>query len=203
MINQQILDYIKQQLQQGVSREQIKSSLMTNGWQENDISSAFNMLSQVPQTPMATENLSPQQRGINVKKMITKGILGIFAGLAFGLIIGGIIGAILKISFGIPFFIVWALTIFLFGWWGAKSKTKEEEKAELQKSVVSEEGLTTNEKIAAWVFSILNPVITGAIMYYMWRKRYPTKAKKANHISMIVFVLELALGIFIAIATSK
>ena len=36
MINQQILDYIKQQVQQGVSREQIKSSLMTNGWQASD-----------------------------------------------------------------------------------------------------------------------------------------------------------------------
>jgi hypothetical protein len=28
MINQQILDYIKQQVQQGVSREQIKNSLI-------------------------------------------------------------------------------------------------------------------------------------------------------------------------------
>ncbi len=41
MINQQILDYIKQQLQQGVSREQIKSSLMTNGWQTQDIEESF------------------------------------------------------------------------------------------------------------------------------------------------------------------
>ena len=60
--------------------------------------------------------------------MITKGILGIFAGLAFGLIIGGIVGAILKISFGIPFFVVWILTIFLFGLWGAKSKLKRKKK---------------------------------------------------------------------------
>lgn len=41
MINQQILDYIKQQLQQGVSREQIKSSLMTNGWQTQEIEESF------------------------------------------------------------------------------------------------------------------------------------------------------------------
>lgn len=202
-MNQQIVDYIKQARQSGMSDASIRQQLLTSGWPEAEVSETFNMLSQIPQMPMATENFSAQPRKINVKKMITKGILGIFAGLAFGLIIGGIIGAVLKISFGIPFFAVWILTIFLFGLWGAKSKTKEEEKAELQKAVVSEEGLTTNEKIAAWIFSILNPVITGAIMYYMWRKRYPTKAKKANHISMIVFVLELALGIFIAIATSK
>ncbi|MFN7088764.1 MAG: hypothetical protein ACK4NX_03050, partial [Candidatus Paceibacteria bacterium] len=41
MINQQLLDYIEQQLQQGVSQEQIKSSLMANGWQAQDIEEAF------------------------------------------------------------------------------------------------------------------------------------------------------------------
>lgn len=42
MINQQILNYIKQQMQQGVSQEQIKSSLAANGWQPQDIEEAFN-----------------------------------------------------------------------------------------------------------------------------------------------------------------
>ena len=37
MINQQILDYIKQQVQQGVSREQIKNSLITNTSSSNNI----------------------------------------------------------------------------------------------------------------------------------------------------------------------
>lgn len=57
MVNQQLLDYIKQQLQQGVSQEQIKSSLMANGWQAQDIEEAFafiqNPASQVP-TPTQT-----------------------------------------------------------------------------------------------------------------------------------------------------
>ena len=39
MINQQLLDYVKQQLQQGVSKEQVKNSLMTSDWQAQDISS--------------------------------------------------------------------------------------------------------------------------------------------------------------------
>ena len=59
MINQQILDYIKQQLQQGVSREQIKSSLMTNGWSESDINEAFTSLSNnsvpLPQSPISQQ----------------------------------------------------------------------------------------------------------------------------------------------------
>lgn len=41
MINQQMFDYIKQQSQQGVSREQIKNSLLAKGWSENDINEAF------------------------------------------------------------------------------------------------------------------------------------------------------------------
>ena len=57
MINQQILDYIKQQVQQGVSREQIKSSLMTNGWQASDIEEGFNAIgsgsSGIPLAPVS------------------------------------------------------------------------------------------------------------------------------------------------------
>ena len=45
MVNQQLLDYIKQQLQQGISKEQIKGSLMTNGWQAQDIDEAFSFIS--------------------------------------------------------------------------------------------------------------------------------------------------------------
>lgn len=51
MTNQQLLDYIKQQLQQGIGREQIKSSLIANGWQENDINEAFATLSNNPVPP--------------------------------------------------------------------------------------------------------------------------------------------------------
>lgn len=41
MINQQLLDYIKQQLQQGVSREVISSNLISQGWQQQDVNEAF------------------------------------------------------------------------------------------------------------------------------------------------------------------
>jgi len=44
MLNQQMLDYIKQQMQRGVSQEQIKNALMANGWQEQEIEEAFNNL---------------------------------------------------------------------------------------------------------------------------------------------------------------
>ncbi len=44
MINQQLLDYIKQQSNEGASQEQIKNSLSASGWQENDIRDAFSVL---------------------------------------------------------------------------------------------------------------------------------------------------------------
>jgi len=45
MINQQLLDYINQQLQQNISQEQIKNTLSANGWQTQDIDEAFSFIS--------------------------------------------------------------------------------------------------------------------------------------------------------------
>lgn len=41
MVNQQILDYIKQQLQQGIPKETISSNLLSQGWQQQDVNEAF------------------------------------------------------------------------------------------------------------------------------------------------------------------
>ena len=43
MANQQLFSYIKQQLQQGKSKEEIKGELLGAGWQEADINQAFNV----------------------------------------------------------------------------------------------------------------------------------------------------------------
>lgn len=51
MVNQQLLDYIKEQLQQGVNGEQIKQSLLTNGWQSVAIEEAFNTITQTLTQP--------------------------------------------------------------------------------------------------------------------------------------------------------
>ncbi len=42
MINQELLGYIKAQLQKGVASEEIKGVLSSKGWQESDINEAFN-----------------------------------------------------------------------------------------------------------------------------------------------------------------
>ena len=48
MVNQQLLDYIKQQLQQEKNNEQIKQSLIAKGWQSADIEEAFDAMKQTP-----------------------------------------------------------------------------------------------------------------------------------------------------------
>ncbi len=48
MVNQQLLDYIKQQLGQNVSKEQIKGSLLGNGWLASDVEEGFNAIALKP-----------------------------------------------------------------------------------------------------------------------------------------------------------
>ncbi len=51
MINQQLLTYIKQQLQQGINNEQIKQSLIIKGWQVGDIEKAFSATTKTLKNP--------------------------------------------------------------------------------------------------------------------------------------------------------
>ncbi len=55
MINQQLLDYIKQQLQQNTSKEQIRSTLITNGWQPQDVDNAFSFISNPVNPPLPAQ----------------------------------------------------------------------------------------------------------------------------------------------------
>ena len=120
-------------------------------------------------------DLAPNQsRGVNIGGMIK----WILLSLPFGLLVGLFTSNISWTAFWMTIL----LFVVVFGIIGAKSKKKEEKKAYANAQFLSDEGLTINQKIAAWVFSIINPVITGAIMYYMWRNKYPTKARQANHI---------------------
>ena len=49
MLTSELLDYIRHQLQQGVSREDAKLSLISRGWQMSDIDDAFNALNPISQ----------------------------------------------------------------------------------------------------------------------------------------------------------
>lgn len=90
MINQQLLDFIKQQLQQGIGREEIKNSLMTNGWQASDIEEAFNSMTPPNQAvaqsssdlsnPQPFSTFSPQpQKKIYKLLLAAFSIIGVLA----------------------------------------------------------------------------------------------------------------------------
>ena len=89
MINQQLLDYIKQQIQQGADREKINNSLMANGWQTSDIKEAFDSImpsnQPVPltsQIPQSFSTFSPQPQNGMRKTVLAVLIIGV-------LVIGG------------------------------------------------------------------------------------------------------------------
>ena len=94
MINQQLLDYIKQQLQQGVSREIITSNLISQGWQQSDINEAFvsinSPISSTPQENIATQQFSTISQ--QPKRRINKALLAVISILGILIIGGGVFG---------------------------------------------------------------------------------------------------------------
>ncbi len=62
--------------------------------------------------------------------------------------------------------------------------------------------LTRGEVIAVTVFCLLDPILTGAIFYYGWKKRLPVKSRQANRISIWAFVIEIVLGVLYLFVSS-
>lgn len=53
--------------------------------------------------------------------------------------------------------------------------------------------LSGGEKLYIWISSLLNPVFSGAVFYYGWKKMMPHRAKQANAISLWAFLIEIIL----------
>ncbi|MSU54477.1 MAG: hypothetical protein EXS48_01375 [Candidatus Staskawiczbacteria bacterium] len=81
MINQQLIDYIKEQLNMGVAKENIKTALISQGWLEQDINEGFMTVERsvvAPVPPAPEQPVSPIQSTVVVKSnqntIWTKGI---------------------------------------------------------------------------------------------------------------------------------
>lgn len=87
MVTQQLLNFIKQQLQNEVSKENIKSSLVTNGWNENDIAQALNTIDNQPtQTtlpPIASQPSVSSKRAYYAAFVILLLVAGIAGGFFY------------------------------------------------------------------------------------------------------------------------
>ncbi|GEM_PF-1897752 len=78
MINQQLLDYIRQQLTTGVARDNIKTALLSQGWSDQDIAEGFlnidkiSVAPAVPSpTPVASQPTMPLQQTQILNEMPT------------------------------------------------------------------------------------------------------------------------------------
>lgn len=90
MITQQLLDYIRQQSQQGISKENIKNQLLASGWQDPVIEEAFNSIvpsSQSDQLHVVPENIASQPSSVPPKRL-NKMIVAIISAVSV-LTIGG------------------------------------------------------------------------------------------------------------------
>ena len=80
MTNQQMLDYIKQQLQQGVNNEAIKTSLIANGWQSADVEEAFKLIT--TQSQLSQSDIAQPPKSFNKIMLLVIIVIGV-------LVIGG------------------------------------------------------------------------------------------------------------------
>lgn len=97
MINKQILDYINQQLQRGVDKEQIKNSLITNGWQIADIEEAFKAV----ESGVSVSGNSSEQSTQAVNSTQTNSYAGFWIRVGAVIIDGIIINIVLAIIGGV------------------------------------------------------------------------------------------------------
>ncbi len=100
MPNQQLLDYIKQQLRQGVSREIINNNLISQGWQQSDINEAFSQAT--GQNLTTQENISFDAGDATKNGKATTGlVLGIIGMIAWIMPLIGAPVTIIGLIFGI------------------------------------------------------------------------------------------------------
>ena len=70
MVDQQIIDYIKRQLDHGVDKEKIKNFLISNGWQSSVIDEAFVFISSssAPKPPINVTDVAMNNVSSNIDK---------------------------------------------------------------------------------------------------------------------------------------
>ncbi len=116
--------------------------------------------------------------------MIIMGFIGLFLGIIAS--VGIMLNSIGPGQSSNNIYMILTVTILtlVFGFWGSKMKPA----VVIDKNLLNQEKLSTKEKTYIWIFSIINPVITGGVTYYLYKDSYPAKARQANTISFITFI---------------
>jgi len=73
MVTQELLDYIKQQKEKGVSNDDLRSALLNNGWEEKDVNAVLGgmipLASQEQSVPQASSSISREEAALRIKKL--------------------------------------------------------------------------------------------------------------------------------------
>jgi hypothetical protein len=108
MANQQLLDYVKRQSQQGVSKEELRKTLLTRGWSAHDIDEVFSVAHtgqhspstpQVPSPQPQAQQTSPETKQEESKKRgcLFWGLILLGVGIT-GTVIIGILAAVVLVA---------------------------------------------------------------------------------------------------------
>ena len=137
MVNQQLLDYIKQQTEIGKNKEEITAALLAAGWQADDVEQAFtNPTATITGVPMPTATELPKSRQIlkeswaiyknRFKTLVAIALIPLVCYAIVALIFGGGVIALEKLlnvgGIATPFIIIIAIIAAIFfiyvGVWG-------------------------------------------------------------------------------------
>ncbi len=88
MISQQLLDYVRQQVAAGVSKEDLTKKLVTNGWGVPDIDAALNVADMSTTSPHTQMPFSQQSSTISNSLPGKKKVIQVFIGVLIVFVIG-------------------------------------------------------------------------------------------------------------------
>ncbi len=176
MINQELVKYIQQQLQEGVDKEEIKRVLITQGWQEVDINEGFSEQGgnvsdgvnpakpEIADNAVITETADPilSKKPINIRPRRSKQLITIVA-LVVVLILATGVGA----------------------WYYLRpQKSLYEQTVEQIEDLTSEEGQFENDMLKSFITENLirglNHIVTGLFVFVETNKIYPKKLKELD-----------------------
>lgn len=200
MINQQLLDFIKSQLSQGLTKEKISSELLANGWNARDIEEGFNEIS--------GKDISPKTGYGEIKSILKKEILFIplliISGFILSIVIvfflslmiksGGDLGDLLGMAFFLMIIVkivqfLWTICVLIILIVFIRNIFKANKlKREITNSILKGESFSDNEKFKKYykILQITNiTVIFLAIAiptYLIYLSKHNTKVKEEQKI---------------------